>query len=121
MLNILSCTVGGANMGASNLIIIPSITVALINVIKIGIPIILIFLGMLDLGKAVMSNEEKEMKTAQSRLIKRVVYAILVFLIVAIVQLVVGVLSSSDTSGSVDGTSINSCISCFVNSTSYCK
>lgn len=118
MLNILSCTVGGANMGASNLIIIPSITVALINVIKIGIPIILIFLGMLDLGKAVMSNEEKEMKTAQSRLIKRVVYAILVFLIVAIVQLVVGVLSES---GAADGNSINSCISCFVSNTADCK
>ena len=118
MLNILSCTIGEVNMGTTDLIIIPSITVALISIIKIGIPIILIFLGMLDLGKAVMSNEEKEMKTAQSRLIKRVVYAILVFLIVAIVQLVVGVLSEG---GAADGNSINSCISCFVNSTSYCK
>lgn len=113
MLDILAataCTVGGVSMSANA---IPAITSTIITIIKIGIPIILIFLGMLDLGKAVMSNDEKEMKTAQSRLIKRVVYAILVFLIVAIVQLLVGVLANNDAS--VDGDTIGACINCFVN------
>jgi len=109
ILAVTNCVVGGVAMTNNP---IPAITAAIITIIKIGIPIILIFLGMLDLGKAVMSNDEKEMKTAQSRLIKRVVYAILVFLIVAIVQLLVGVLANNDTN--VDGGSINACIDCFV-------
>ena len=60
MLDILSCTIGGANM--SDYRVIPNITVTAINAIKIFVPIILIVFGMIDLSKAVMSNDEKEMK-----------------------------------------------------------
>ena len=38
--------------------------------------IILIIFGMLDLAKAVMANDDKEMKEAQKKLIKRIVYAL---------------------------------------------
>ena len=43
----------------------------IINIIKIVIPIIIVILAMLDLGKAVMAGEEKEIKEAQKMLIKR--------------------------------------------------
>ena len=59
----------------------------LFPVLQIGIPIILVVLGTLDLGKAVISSDDKAVKEAQGKLIKRCIYAILVFFIVTIVSL----------------------------------
>ena len=53
----------------------------------IGIPLVLIVLGTLDLGKAVISSDDKAVKEAQSKLIKRCIYAILVFFIVTLINL----------------------------------
>lgn len=93
--------------------IVPSTISFVVDLIKIGVPILLIIFGMLDLGKAVMSNDEKEMKAGQSKLIKRCLYAVLVFFIVAIVQFLVGVLNNNGED--VNGKNIESCISCFIN------
>ena len=98
--------------------ILPGITSLIVTVIKIGIPIVLIFLGMLDLGKAVMANDEKVMKEAQGRLIKRFIYAIVIFLLVAIVQMVFSIIGKASTSSDAETTkteSISGCISCFIN------
>ena len=59
----------------------------LFPILQIGIPIILIVLGTLDLGKAVISSDDKAVKEAQSKLIKRCIYAILVFFIVTLIDL----------------------------------
>jgi len=67
----------------------------IIPLIQLGIPIILIILGMLDLGKAVVASKEDEIKNAQKLLIKRAIYAIAIFFVVLIVQLVFGLLSST--------------------------
>ena len=66
-----------------------------IPLIQIGIPIILIIVGMLDLGKAVVASKEDEIKTAQKLLIKRVIYALAIFFVVLIVQVVFGLVSKS--------------------------
>ena len=69
------------------------------NVIKLiqwGIPMVLILFGMIDLGKAVMAGKEDEMKKATSTLIKRVIYAVAVFLVVTIVTFAMGLVGSSD-------------------------
>ncbi len=58
--------------------------------IQLGIPIILIVLGMLDLGKAVISSKEDEIKKAKKSLGNRAIYAIAVFLVVWVVRLVMG-------------------------------
>lgn len=70
----------------------------IIPLIQVGIPIILIVLGMLDLGKAVMASKEDEIKNAQKMLIKRAIYAVAIFFVVLIVQLVFGLLDSTDDS-----------------------
>ena len=67
----------------------------IIPLIQIGIPIILILLGMLDLAKAVVASKEDEIKAAQKLLIKRAIYALAIFFVVLIVQLVFGLLSST--------------------------
>ena len=70
----------------------------IIPLIQIGIPIILIILGMLDLGKAVVASKEDEIKAAQKLLVKRAIYALAIFFVVLIVQLVFGLLSSTGDS-----------------------
>lgn len=69
-----------------------------IPLIQIGIPIILIILGMLDLGKAVVASKEDEIKAAQKLLVKRAIYALAIFFVVLIVQVVFGLLSSTGDS-----------------------
>lgn len=69
------------------LFIVKIIRNGLFPVLQIGIPIILIVLGTLDLGKAVISSDDKAVKEAQGKLIKRCIYAICVFFIVTIISL----------------------------------
>ena len=76
----------------------PIVTLAK-NVVKLfqwGIPMVLIIFGMLDLGKAVIAGKEDEMKKAQGTLIKRVIYAVAVFLVVTIVSFAMGLVGSTD-------------------------
>ena len=61
-----------------------------VRVLQFLIPIGLILYGMLDLGKAVIAGKEDEMKKAQGTLIKRLIYAIAIFLVVTIDTFVKG-------------------------------
>lgn len=74
----------------------------IIELIRYGIPVILIIYGMLDLGKAVMAGKEDEMKKAQGTLIKRVIYAVLVFLVVTIVVFIMNIVADSGAETSDD-------------------
>ena len=56
--------------------------------VQIVIPIGLIIYGTIDLGKAVISSDDKEVKAAQNRLIKRFIYAAAVFFVVTFVTVV---------------------------------
>lgn len=75
--------------------IIKLIRYGVIPILQIGIPIILILLGMIDLGKAVMAGKEDEMKKAQSTLIKRAIYAVAIFFVVTLVNLIFTLLSNT--------------------------
>lgn len=76
-------------------------------VIQIGIPIILIIMGSIDLGKAVLSSDDKEIKASTSRLIKRVIAAVAVFFVVTIVRLVMN--WAAQYSGDSGATSWSAC------------
>lgn len=81
-----------------------------IPLIQIGIPIILIILGMLDLGKAVVASKEDEIKNAQKMLIKRAIYAVAIFFVVLIVELVFGLVADNADKA---GTGANSWTTCW--------
>ena len=66
-----------------------------ISLIQIGIPILLIVLGTIDLGKAVIASKEDEIKNAQKMLVKRAIYAVAVFFVVTIVTLVFSLFAST--------------------------
>ena len=71
-------------------------------IIQFVIPVLLILLGTIDLGKAVISSDDKEVKAAQGRLIKRVIYAVAIFFIALLVQLVMGLVDTSTADDTKD-------------------
>lgn len=66
-------------------------------IIQFGIPILLIVFGSIDLGKAVMSSDDKEIKGATGKLIKRIIAGIVVFFIPFLVNLVMSLIGKSGT------------------------
>ena len=76
---------------------IPSDLVGLLRLvykaIQIGVPIILIIVGMFDMGKAITQQKEDEIKKAQNLHVKKAIAAALVFLIYSLVSLVVSIVN----------------------------
>lgn len=68
------------------------------NTLQIFVPILLIILGSIDLGKAVMSGDDRATKEAVSRFARRCITAVLVFFVVTFVSVVIGWLSKSGVS-----------------------
>lgn len=62
-------------------------------VLKIVIPIILIVIGVVALGKAVIAADDKEIKTAVNSLIKKFLAAVLIFFLPTIVGALFGVVN----------------------------
>ena len=59
--------------------------------VKIGIPIILLVLGSLDFAQAVFASNEDGIKKAQGKFIKRLIIAVVIFLIPSVLQLLLGI------------------------------
>ncbi len=90
---------------------IVAVVKGLFNIIKIGVPIILIIMGSIDLGRAVISSDDKEIKGATSKLIKRAIAAVAVFFAVTIVDVVMGLVAKGETDG--DGANSSSWSACW--------
>ena len=83
----------------------------IIVIIKIVIPLILIVLGMIDLGKAVISSDEKAINKAVTTLIKRFIAAVVVFFVPSIVS----ALFAATTSIDLTSKDANLCVQCVTN------
>lgn len=88
----------------------------IVNIIKIAVPILLIIMGMIDFLQAVIANDEKQMKEKTNKFIKRIIAAVIVFFVVAIVQFVFGQVISGNS-----GKDALSCVSCFIGNDSNCN
>lgn len=105
----LSC--GSGSSDAHDIpVFLPRITSYAIVILKTATPIILIIMSMIQLIKAIASQNEDEMKKARSALVKKLIAAALVFFVTTIVQFVIKQVSDSSEVGSA-----NQCLSCFVN------
>ena len=68
---------------------------SILGLIQIVVPIILIIVGAFDLAKAVMGSDEKEIKAATQKLIKRAIAAVSVFFISTAVQVIMHYVANS--------------------------
>ena len=67
------------------------------TLIKVAVPLLLILFGMIDLGKAVISQKEDDIKKQQNVFVKRLIAAALVFFVFAIVQLLVNLVDDGNS------------------------
>ena len=82
-------------------------------VFKIVIPIILIVLDMIDLGKAVVTSKDDEIKKAVKSLAMRGIAAIIIFFIPTIIGLIMGLVGNFSSSGAE--ADYNVCKKCITN------
>ncbi|MEG1009517.1 MAG: hypothetical protein RSF67_06885 [Clostridia bacterium] len=79
-------------------------------VFKIVIPIILIVLGMIDLGKAVISSDDKSINKAAKALAMRVIAGMLIFFIPSVISFVFTLVSAFNTDLKSDYDVCKNCI-----------
>ena len=98
---------------------VPRIVSMIVNLLKIATPIILIFVSIISLLKAVASTNEDEIKKAQKGLIRKIIAAVLVFFVIQIVQFVImkvaDATTPSDINNQTEANNVSSCLSCFLN------
>ena len=70
---------------------------ALFDLLRFIIPIALLIFGALDLAKAVIASDEKEIKGATNKFVKRAIAAIAVFFAVTLVDIIMGLVGDSST------------------------
>lgn len=73
---------------------IANIIFTIINLIKIGVPVLLIIFGMLDLGKSVMAQKEDEIKKGQQLFIKRLISAAIVFFVITVTTFIISLVDT---------------------------
>lgn len=81
-----------------------------ILVIQIAVPIVLVIFGMIDLFKSITAQKEEEIKKGRGIFVKRLISAVLVFFIIAIVKVIV-----SFAAGNEFNQNFMSCVDCFLN------
>lgn len=83
----------------------------LINLIKFIIPIVLIVVIVIDLVKAFMANDDKKVNEAKNAAVKRVVYAVVIYLVPTLISLLFNTLG--ENFGGTELTSATEWIRCF--------
>lgn len=68
----------------------------IIFAIQVVVPLLLIISGMITMAQAVMKQDEKDIKKAQSLLVKKIIAAVIVFLIIAITKIVVSLVAKGN-------------------------
>lgn len=58
----------------------------IVTIFKIVIPVLIIILGSIDLGKAVVASDDKAIKSATGILVKRIIMGVVIFFIPTIVR-----------------------------------
>lgn len=66
------------------------------KVIQVIVPLLLILWGTIDLIKSVVAGKEDDIKKNQKTLMKRVISAVIVFLVPFLVSIILGLIGSDD-------------------------
>lgn len=95
---------------------LPPITRLIVTFLKIATPLILIIMGMIDMIKAVTSNDEKKLKEAQATFFKRLIPGVAIFLVITVFQFLIGILADN----AKEGETLAKCIDCMISDSSKC-
>lgn len=80
-------------------------------ILKILIPAILVIIGIIALGKAVISDDDKEIKTAVNKLIKKFIVAVVIFFVPTLIRALFAIVDGFGDGGN----DYITCINCIAN------
>ena len=86
-------------------------------ILKIIIPLILIILGIIDVGKAVISSDEKIIKDGVFSLLKRIIAGIIIFFIPTIISVIFSFIGGFNEEIQQD---FGNCFDCLTNPNGKC-
>ncbi len=105
------CSQYDANGNPNHTLLVFQVIGYILMIIKILVPIILIVLGSIDLGKASLSQDEKALKEAVTKFCKKVLIGLIIFFVPTILDFFLGLVS-----GVSDVTSdFEPCTDCLLN------
>lgn len=93
----------------------------IIFLLKILIPVIIILLGTIDLFKAMISGDEKDISTSINSLIKRFVVGIVIFFIPAVIKTLFNIIDSSKEQGDTQWIFNSKCYNCLLDPNGNCE
>lgn len=93
--------------------VLPNVISIIYNVIQIAVPVVLVIMGSLDLMKGITAGKEDEMKKGQQMFIKRLISAVLIFLVFIAVKLIISLVADDDVTEN-KAVRIMQCAECFV-------
>ena len=82
----------------------------IVLLIQVAVPILLIIWGMLDFAKSVIGGDEDKIKAGQKIFIKRVIAAVIVFLVVTVVTLLISAVGTLGAEGAASSDTIQNCL-----------
>lgn len=83
-----------------------------LNIFKISLPIILVVLGIIDIGKVSISKDAKDIKDHAKNFIWRISAAIMVFFIPTLVMVIFGFVGRFEDTIENSGIDFDTCYSC---------
>lgn len=86
-------------------------------ILKILVPIVIIVLGTIDFGKAVLSNDDKAIMNSSKKLLTRIVIGIAIFFVPLIINLVFNMIGSFSEEMKNDYTN---CVTCLTDPYNTC-
>lgn len=92
-----------------------------VAIIKWVVPLIIIALGAVDFFKAMIANDDKEISKAGQKLIKRIVFGVVVFLIPTIIKAFIGVLEITNGIEKDEDTNFGACTKCIADPFNDCE
>lgn len=104
MMNFINLLAGYTNFDAicDDLAPVLRLVGIVIKAIQIGVPIILIVIGIMDFAKAVTEKKDDSIKDAEKKLINRAIAAACVFFVVLIVSLLMTLIGNKDYEACMD-------------------
>ena len=85
---------------------VADITSFIYGFLRIGGPVLLIILGGIDLGKAIVATDESGIKKAKKKLINKFVAAACIFLVLSVIQMIVNITGGGNY-GNLDSSNKN--------------
>lgn len=84
-------------------------------ILKIAVPLLLLLIGSMDLGKAAIAGDDKAISNAVQVIVKRAIAGVVIFFIPLIISFVIGLVDSADNIKEFD------CLSTCIGDPSNCK